>query len=122
MRGEAFMRCSVVLLCAVSFALSQSVLWAQVESPQARQLRAQLEEIQQRLDQLRRTEGGNQNVTEIGSSRGRVRSSDEPRLVVRIYDISELFSIAPSYPAREPSDLQDSARAVFPELKTAGAG
>src|SRR5262245_20079713 len=112
------MRCSVPVvgwkfLCLLVLGLTPARLQGQVESAQARQLRGQVEELQRRLDQLRRQEGRDQNVTEIGSSRGRSRVDDEPRLVARIYDLSDLFSIAPSYPAIEPADLQDAPRAIF---------
>jgi hypothetical protein len=115
------MRCSLAFLCSILMVFCAMPLLAQ-ESPQARQLQAQVEEIQQRLDQLRLHEGANRNVTEIGTSRGRTRNDGEPRLVVRIYDLADLYSIAPSYPAREASDLQDAVRFVFPEVQTSGAG
>lgn len=113
------MRCLVFCSAWISIVFFSSALLAQGESPEARQLQSQLEELQHRLDQLRAREGANRNVTEIGSSRGRTRNDGEPRLIVRIYDLADLFSIAPSYPAREATELQDTGKLVFPE--TAGA-
>ena len=96
---------------------------AQVESPQAREIRAQLEALQARLADLTRHDSSGRNVTEIGSSRGRSHQEDEPRLVVRIYDLSDLFSIAPRYAAHEPGDLQARGRAIFPDVEqAAGTG
>jgi hypothetical protein len=115
------MRCPLAFFCAISIALYSTALPGQ-ESSQARQLQAQLEELQQQLDQLRLREGANRNVTEIGTLRGRSRNDGEPRQVVRIYDLADLYSIAPSYPAREVSDLQDAARFVFPEGKAPSGG
>jgi hypothetical protein len=115
------MRCA--LLVPLCLFILPRALPAQVESPQTRELRAQLESIQLRLDQLRRQDSGSHNVTEIGSSRGRARQEVEPQLTVRIYDLGDLYSIAPSYSAHEPADLQHVGRAVFPEgeLATASA-
>src|SRR5438046_3533764 len=110
------MRCSVLVVCLGVLSLLPAALRGQVESAQARQLRGQVEELQRRLEQLRRQDGRDQNVTEIGSSRGRSRQDDEPRLVARIYDLGDLFSIAPSYAAFAPTDLQDGVRAIFPSL------
>src|SRR5688572_12267278 len=113
------MRCALVVGLVLIF--PPIALLAQVESPQARELRAQLEAIQLRLDQLRRQEKGGDNVTEIGSSRGRARQEAEPQLTVRIYDLGDLYSIAPSYAAREPQDLQQVGRPVFLEGAVAAA-
>jgi hypothetical protein len=111
------MRCALV----IGFALLMlpASLQAQVESPQARELRAQLESIQLRLDQLRRQEAGGRNVAEIGSSRGRARQEEEPQLTVRIYDLGDLYSIAPGYAAQEPADLQAMGRDIFARRETA---
>src|SRR3569623_258007 len=102
------MRCSVIGLFAISLLFASRQLSAQVDSPEARQLRAQLEELQDRLNRLQSQEGSSRNITEIGTSRGRSRVEGEPRLVVRIYDLADLYSIAPSYPARDSSDLHDA--------------
>lgn len=92
---------------------------AQVESPQAREIRSQLEALQARLADLSRHDSSGRNVTEIGSSRGRSHQEDEPRLVVRIYDLSDLYSIAPRYAAYEPTDLQAAGRPIFPDVEQA---
>ncbi len=116
------MRCLVFFSAWISIVFLSSVMLAQGESPEARQLQSQLEELQHRLDQLRIREGANRNVTEIGSSRSRTRNDGEPRQLVRIYDLADLFSIAPSYPAREAMELQEVGRLVFPETAAPGGG
>ncbi|MEX2173221.1 MAG: hypothetical protein WD872_02595 [Pirellulaceae bacterium] len=97
-------------------------LFAQADSPQARALRAQLDEVQRQLDDLARRESSTRKVTEIGSARGATRDDDEPRMVVRVYDLGDLFSIAPKYPAREPEDLLAGIRNVFPQAEMAASG
>jgi hypothetical protein len=119
------MRRSSFALALGFFVVVSLSLFAQVESPEARAIRTQLEELQQRLRELQRQDGGSTKVTEIGSAASRLRPTDEPRLIVRIYDISDLYSIAPSYPAVEPDDLTESSRAIFPQAAitaTANAG
>ncbi|HEX5104058.1 MAG TPA: hypothetical protein VFV87_09625 [Pirellulaceae bacterium] len=115
------MRCSLVLICLCIFAGSFLARSATAQPPPTAALRAQIEELQRQLDQAARRETQDSKVTEIGSSRGRSHVEEEPRLVVRIYDLSDLYSIAPQYPAREPADLQDASRAVFPETELSAA-
>jgi hypothetical protein len=114
------MRCLFLGLVLIAAFCSVGPVAAQVDSPQARQLRAQLEELQDRLNRLQSRDGADRNVTEIGLSHGRSRGDAEPRLVVRIYDLADLYSIAPSYPARDSADLRESPRFVFPDVTTAG--
>ena len=109
------MHCALVLVAAFGVLVSFRAAAAQVESPQAREIRLHLEALQHRLADLTRNDPGGRNVTEIGSSRGRSLQDDQPRLVVRIYDLSDLFSIAPRYAAHEPTDLQAIGRAIFPD-------
>lgn len=94
------------------------------ESPpgKADELRAQLEKLQLQLREIERKDEQRGKVTEIGSSRGRVRDDDQPRLVVKVYDLSDLFTVAPTYPAYEPMELIGSGepQPVFPHL--AGKG
>ena len=119
------MRRSTFALAVGFFIVVSLTLYAQVESPEARAIRVQLEELQRRLSELQSQDGGSTKVTEIGSAASRSRATDEPRLIVRIYDISDLYSIAPSYPAIEPDELGDAPRAVFPQATitaTANAG
>jgi hypothetical protein len=115
------MRCALVGFLIVFLAGFVPLARAQNESPQARELRSQLEELQRRLDALNRAESSTAKVTEIGSSRGRSHAEDEPRLIVRIYDLSDLYSIAPAYRAQEPGDLQETTRPIFPEAAQAAA-
>jgi hypothetical protein len=95
------------------------------ESPpgKANDLREQLEKLQNELRAIELKDEQRGKVTEIGSSRGgRLRNDDEPRLVVKVYDLSDLFTIAPSYPAYEPRELFHGAPTpVFPYVAEGGA-
>jgi len=73
-------------------------------------LRQQVQALQ---EQLQKMEGGakSDRVTQIGGTRPRGR---EPELVVRIYDLGDLFAMAPPYEAKFQSDLKEEDRAVFP--------
>ena len=95
------------------------------DSEAARALKTQLEAIQKQLDELGRKEAAEHKFTEIGAASSRSQKETEPRRVVRVYDLSDLFAIAPAYAAREPADLVDAPRAIFPEVNveaSAGAG
>ena len=115
----------VVVALLLVFAILSPALLAQ-ESPPARadELRAQLEKVQTALREIERQDEQRGKVTEIGSSRGRIRESDEPRLVVKVYDLSDLFTVAPSYPAYEPLELLRASEPlpVFPQLAGANSG
>lgn len=93
------------------------------ESPgDATALRAQLEKLQTALRDAERKEEIRGKVTEIGASGGRARNYDEPRLVVKVYDLSDLFTVAPSYPAYEPLELLRASepQPVFPHVEAKG--
>jgi hypothetical protein len=85
-------------------------------------LRAQLEKLQKELREIERQDELRGKVTEIGASSGRTRDYDEPRLVVKVYDLSDLFTVAPSYPAYEPLELLRGSepQPVFPHVETKG--
>lgn len=87
-------------------------------------IRAQLEKLQSTLREIEQKNEQRGKVTEIGSSRGRARDIDEPRLLVKVYDLSDLFTVAPSYPAYEPTELIRSGelQPVFPQVPGAGGG
>jgi hypothetical protein len=91
---------------------------------QASELRVQLDALQRQLEALSQQEAQatSNKVTEIGSAAARQREVEQPRMVVRIYDLSDLFAIAPPYAAREPGDLEETPRAIFPEVTQARSG
>jgi hypothetical protein len=72
-------------------------------------LRRQIESLQQQLDS-RQNEQKDTKVTRIGTPRLR----REAALVLRIYDLSDLFTVAPSYHAEFPREFGQQARLVFP--------
>ncbi|WP_425618448.1 hypothetical protein NA78x_002153 [Anatilimnocola sp. NA78] len=101
-----------------------SYAFAQREAPggDASALRAQLEKLQSQLRTIERADEARGKVTEIGSSRGRLRDEEEARLVVKVYDLSDLFTVAPSYPAYEPNELQrGELLPVFPHVGESAA-
>jgi hypothetical protein len=97
-----------------------ATLAAQPSPPQARELRALLESLQQQIDSLSRQDNASHKVTEIGSNLARQRDFEQPRLIIRLYDLSDLYAIAPAYIARDPGDLDGGGMAIFPEVGTDG--
>ena len=92
--------------------LSAQVVWAQ-GNPRTRELQAQLEEIQEKLRLAARSDDPNSKVTELGSSRNRLHELEAPRLVIRLYDLSDLFAVAPPYVAKEGGELDRDTSEVF---------
>jgi hypothetical protein len=77
-------------------------------------LRSQIQALERKLAQRRKVDhnkvgGSGERVTEIGSG-GPSRPwqpAPQESLVVRIYDLSDLFAVAPAYYARQSADLDD---------------
>jgi hypothetical protein len=73
-------------------------------------LKKQIESLNRQLESVQ-TERSDSRSTRIGPTRSRPRESV---LVLRLYDLSDLFAIAPSYPAEYPREFGQAARLVFP--------
>jgi hypothetical protein len=124
------MKCWQVGVLAGSFFFFAAVLSGSFSNAQeapggnADVIRAQLEKLTATLREIEQKNEQRGKVTEIGSSRGRARDIDEPRLVVKVYDLSDLFTVAPSYPAYEPTELirTGELQPVFPQVPGGGGG
>ena len=83
------------------------------EDPEA--LRQQIQALQEKLSGLERTGLEKRRVTQLGAARVR---EEEPQLVTRVYDLSDLFSLALPYPAIRTSDFTSKAipTALFPAV------
>jgi hypothetical protein len=88
-------------------------LAAQVKSPPVDELRRQVDALQQQLKTLESGQATSQRVAQLGSSR---YSRGEPVLIVRVYDLGDLFSIAPAYSAAIGHELGLPSRSLFPEV------
>lgn len=75
-------------------------------------LRQQLQAIQAQIDAASTAPqpAPRTNVTQIGSTRQRMRSSGA---VIRIYDLGDLFAVAPPYAAATEGDLSEMNRTFF---------
>jgi hypothetical protein len=108
-------------LLAVCLVIVSHVVYAQpgdTKQSQADTLRRQLEQLEQKLKSLEETDNQKRGITQIGNTT--LRSTDETRLVVRMYDLSELFTVAPAYEARQISDLSTSEKNLFPQVTAQG--
>lgn len=89
-------------------------LASQCEAQQSRDLRNILRRLQEELETLAVEDDSDPRTSPIGASRVAVTPMEDEPLVVRLYDLSDLFSLAPPYPAQQLADLQQSARPLFP--------
>jgi hypothetical protein len=108
-------------LLAACLAIISQVVHAQpgdTKQSQADALRRQLEQLEHKLKSLEETDNQKRGITQIGNST--LRAADETRLVVRMYDLSELFTVAPSYEARQISDLSATEKNLFPQVTAQG--
>ena len=106
-----------------------TLLWAQtvtsvsVGQDNLQQLKQQIANLQQQLDAMENAPAPKRNVTQIGASRTR---KADVGLVVRIYDLGDLFAIAPPYAAVISSDLNPGGRSSLfdttPFGNTSGMG
>ena len=104
-----------VLILLFSF-LSPDALLAQPGGDDLETLRNQLKQIQGKLDAAQHDDDGvfSQRAPEIGRQRAIPRQPvDDDLMTIRFYDLSELFTVAPQYPARLPDDLSKLDPLVF---------
>lgn len=73
------------------------------------QIKQKIAELHQQLEAIE-SAPPKRNVTQIGASRAR---KTETGLVVRIYDLGDLFAVAPPYPAQLQSDLSPQHRTAM---------
>jgi hypothetical protein len=85
------------------------------------ELRALIERLESQLSAIQQDRNRRNRVTDLGLGSPQV-FSDEPRRILRIYDLSDLFSFAPPYPATQGNAL-GSSDPLFPlPHGAAGAG
>jgi len=109
----------VVLVCVVP-----SLGWAQPPSDQVREIRDQMRALQEKLRVLEDSDTSSitrQRTTQLGHTPLR---EEEPEIVVRVYDLSDLLALVAFYPAMVASDLGPFDTPLFPssEPSLGGAG
>lgn len=94
-------------LIALALLLAHTVTSVAAGQDNLQQLKQQIANLQQQLEAMENAPAPKRNVTQIGASRTR---KVETGLVVRIYDLGDLFAIAPPYAAVISSDLSPGTR------------
>jgi hypothetical protein len=106
------MRSSTVFAFVFSLVITTGVR-GQSRPSQVDELRLQIDALQRQLNKLETSQASpTQRVTQLGATR---QQRGSPALVVRIYDLSDLFSISPAYTAAIGNDLGLTPRSLFPE-------
>ena len=103
MRRFQFLTAAVLALSVVPAAFAQ-------KGNETDAIRAQIEALQKQLESIESKPIPQRNVTQIGSSRLRARI---PGLIVKIYDLGDLFALAPPYAATRKSDLTKNSNPIF---------
>ncbi len=105
-----------VLAAVLSLFLAANVR-GQVKPSQVDDIRRQMDALQKQLNILETAQTTpTQKVTQLGASR---HQRGEPTLIVRVYDLSDLFSIAPAYAAVIGNEMGLQPRLIFPEAAVA---
>lgn len=93
-----------------------SCAFAQPTKTEIETLRESINQMQQKLQSLESTEPSSRpRVTDLGPQMGRVEYAVRPIMVLRFYDLSDVFGAAPKYYARRPDDFgADGGSALFP--------
>jgi len=108
------MRCwqAVLVLSLVCAMVSRG--HAQQNGPTVDELRRQVEMLQRQIERLEESGTDKPRVTQLSTSHRPVeRVEQEPEMVVRIYDLSDLFTLAPPYAAMFGGELTDVRQPVF---------
>jgi hypothetical protein len=107
---------SVVMFCALAL-LCASTAWAQPgpgATDSAEEMRRQIRLLEGKLRNIEDEQAGDSRVAELGGTSSTRLRGREPDMVVRLYDLSDLFTVAPSYPAVVSSDLGQEWSLLFP--------
>jgi hypothetical protein len=113
------MRTGTVTAAILALAITATVR-GQTRQAQVDEIRHQIDALQRKLGNLESAQASPaQKVTQLGASR---HQRGEPTLIVRVYDLSDLFAIAPAYAAAIGNDIGLSPRALFPEAAVAHSG
>ena len=114
-----FVKCLVTVCACCAFFVSP--IAAQPDTQDVELLKLQLRQLQAQLDQISSEPAKPelvQRVTSVGSQSS-MRNKRENTLVMRVYDLSDLFTIAPQYPAQHPDDVDLESRVLFPNALAA---
>lgn len=91
---------------------SGGVARGQGGDPEADALRSKIREMQSQLESKQAADDQRRGVTRIGGS---TRVAEHGELLLRVYDLHELFAMAPSYPAMIAPDFGPERRTIFPQ-------
>ncbi len=83
---------------------------AQDEEPATQEIRSKIKQLQTELDATQAKSDQRRGVTRIGGSTRPVESEE---LLVRVYDLHDLFAMAPAYPAFIAPDFGPGVQPLF---------
>ncbi|HUT92767.1 MAG TPA: hypothetical protein VMY37_24955 [Thermoguttaceae bacterium] len=106
------MKYGIALAVLAAACLAVSPGRGQSSDEPSQDLRQLIQSLQQALGDAQQARKADDRVTELGG-RPRPAPGMEPAMVVRIYDLSDLFAMAPSYPATISGDLGQPERPMF---------
>ena len=101
-----------VAICFLSFS-ARGI--AQPDRQDVDALRASIQALQSRLDELSTDDSSNRRVANLGKQPPPppVQPVEDNALVLRYYDLSDVFGVAPKYPARWPKDFERTDEWTF---------
>jgi hypothetical protein len=115
-----FGRRFVLALSCALFGASSACGQEPVDTTDPDELRELIDRLESQLSTIQQDRNKRNRVTDLGYGSSQI-FSDEPRLVLRIYDLSDLFSFAPPYPATQGNTL-GSNDPLFPQLPAGEGG
>ena len=110
------MKCCFAIGVLATVCLAASPGWGQSKDDEKQELRRLITALQETLTQAETAGKTDSRVTELGGRPRPMGVPTEPVMVVRIYDLSDLFAMAPSYPATITPDLGQPDRPLFAAL------
>jgi hypothetical protein len=89
-------------------------------SRQVDDIRSAIKLLEERVRQFEAAETPTNNrVARIGEAPERVREPEE-KMVIQLYDLSDLFAVTPTYPAAISGDLVEARRNLFGDRSSSG--
>ncbi|MDA1014375.1 MAG: hypothetical protein O3A00_07980 [Planctomycetota bacterium] len=102
---KSWMKTCCLMFAAIAVVLASEPLFAQPGNSKIDAIKKQIEALQQQLNDVESSAASvSRNVTQIGSSRMRT-GLRRGEVIVRIYDLGDLFAVAPTYAAMRNGDL-----------------
>ena len=118
---STYLKCSILMVAAFLSSFCVSEIYGQ-PGEDLDELQRQMRQLQSRISNLQSNEDPfGKRVRSVGRQRSPKPDPVVDELNIRFYDLSDVFSVAPQYPAQIPKDFHRHSSQLFPVASTRGS-